>query len=75
MQAGDVFGEIALVNAVRRTADVVALKETRVLAMDWESLRRIRRMFPHISTKLFLNISKILGERLAARTEQWIARS
>jgi hypothetical protein len=54
---------------------VVALKETRVLAMDWESLRRIRRMFPHISTKLFLNISKILGERLAARTEQWIARS
>jgi predicted RND superfamily exporter protein len=75
LQAGDVFGEVALVDAGRRTADVVALKETRVLAMDWESLRRIRRMFPHTSTKLFLNISNILGSRLAARTEQWIARS
>ncbi|MBW2071011.1 MAG: MMPL family transporter [Deltaproteobacteria bacterium] len=74
LHPGDVFGEIALVNAVRRTADVVAVNESEVLCIDWESLQRLRRIFPHISSRLFLNISKILGERLAVRTEEWICR-
>jgi len=71
---GEIFGEIALVDAVRRTADVIATEDTRVLAVDWDSLERIRRMFPRISTKLFLNISKILGKRLAATSAQRLAQ-
>jgi len=74
LHAGEVFGEIALVDAVRRSADVVATEDTQVLSIDWQSLERIRRMFPRISTKLFLNISKVLAKRLAATDLQWIAR-
>jgi CRP-like cAMP-binding protein len=62
---GDVFGEIALVNETSRTAHVIATVPTRVLAIDWAALERIRRIFPKVSTRLFLNLSRILGTRLA----------
>ncbi len=67
LHSGEVFGEIALVDEVERTADVVALgDDTQVIEIDWKSLERIRKIFPHLASKLFLNISKILGKRLAA---------
>ncbi len=67
LQSGEVFGEIALVDEVERTADVVALgDDTQVIEIDWKSLERIRKIFPHLASQLFLNISRILGGRLAA---------
>jgi hypothetical protein len=74
LQPGDIFGEIALVEEVERTADVVASEDSRVLEIDWTSLERIRRIFPMISSKLFLNISRVLGARLAATSEQLVAK-
>lgn len=68
METGDVFGEIALVSNVPRTADVVAHQELKVLSMDWESISRITKVYPRISAKLFQNLSSILGERLACNT-------
>jgi predicted RND superfamily exporter protein len=62
---GDIFGEIALVNEVERTANVIATKATRVLAIDWEALERVRKIYPRLSARLFLNLSRILGTRLA----------
>lgn len=67
---GEVFGEIALVGEVARTAHVVATRPTKVLAVDWASLERIRKIFPRVSTRLFLNISRILGTRLAFTNTQ-----
>ncbi len=74
LHPGDIFGEIALVEEVERTADVVASEDSRVLEIDWTSLERIRRIFPMISSKLFLNISRVLGARLAATSEQLVAK-
>jgi len=68
MATGEVFGEIALVSKVPRTADVVALKDLKVLVMDWDSISRITKVYPRIAAKLFLNLSSILGERLAGNT-------
>lgn len=67
---GDVFGEIALMNEVERTADVIATEQTRVLSLDWPALERVRKTFPRISAKFFLNISRILGTRLAVTDAQ-----
>lgn len=67
------FGEIALVSEVERTADVYAITDSKVLEIDWASLERIGRIFPNISTKLFLNISRVLGMRLKATSERLVA--
>lgn len=65
MEMGEVFGEIALVSKVPRTADVVAVQNLKVLVMDWDSISRVTKVYPRISAKLFRNLSSILGERLA----------
>lgn len=68
METGDVFGEIALVSKVPRTADVVALQDLRVLVMDWDSISHVTKVYPRVSAKLFRNLASILGERLAYTT-------
>ena len=64
---GDIFGEVGLVSKVRRTADVIALTNTRLLVLDADSLLRLRRFSPYLSSHIFYNLSRILGERLAER--------
>jgi len=65
MKPGDVFGEIAFVNEIRRTADVCAASAITVVKFDYERLKSDLRYFPGIVAKLNFNISYILGERLA----------
>ncbi len=67
MVPGDIFGEIALVSELERTADIIAGSETTVLKLEWSSLERMRKFLPMISSKLFLNISKIIGARFATQ--------
>ena len=68
MKTGEIFGEVALVSNVPRTADVVAQEELKVLILDWDSISQITKVYPRISAKLFQNLSSILGERLACNT-------
>jgi len=65
LNPGDIFGEMALVSEVERTADVIATESAKVLEIDWKSLERIGKLLPRLSAKFFLNISRILGTRLA----------
>ena len=64
LKPGDVFGEIALVEPGLRSADVRALEPINYLEIDWNGLKRIQRIYPRIAGRLFLNLSRILGERL-----------
>ncbi|MBW2661355.1 MAG: cyclic nucleotide-binding domain-containing protein, partial [Deltaproteobacteria bacterium] len=64
LNPGDVFGEIALVEPGLRSADVRVLEPINYLEIDWNSLKRIQRIYPRIAGRLFLNLSRILGERL-----------
>ncbi len=64
LNPGDIFGEIALVEPGPRSADVRALQPIKYLEIDWEGLKRIRRIYPRIGGKLFLNLSRVLGQRL-----------
>lgn len=73
LSTGDAFGEVALVSAVERTADVTATSDTRLLVFNWEALHRIQRFSPYIASRLFLNLAAIIGVRLQenlARLEQ-----
>jgi len=69
LKPGDVFGEIAFVREIKRTADVVARNAVTVLKFDFERLEHDLQYFPRIVAKLNFNISYILGERLAERIQ------
>jgi hypothetical protein len=36
----------------------------KYLEIDWNGLKRIQRIYPRIASRLFLNLSRILGGRL-----------
>ncbi|MCL5062373.1 MAG: cyclic nucleotide-binding domain-containing protein [Nitrospirae bacterium] len=64
LKGGDIVGEMALVGGGTRSANVIALEDTELLRIDDKSLDRVRRRFPRIAAKLFLNISRVLSNRL-----------
>jgi predicted RND superfamily exporter protein len=64
---GDVIGEMALLGGGTRSATVTATETTELLRLDEQSLERVRRRSPRIAAKLFLNLSRILSDRLRAQ--------
>ncbi len=67
LQRGDVFGVTSLIRSEDRGsemfADVIALEDVEVLAMDERFRSRIWR-YPRIAARIFFNISTALLERL-----------
>lgn len=62
---GEVFGEIAVVATNHeRIADVVATEPSRVMVLRWSDIHRIARIYPRVSSRLFHNLSAIIGKRL-----------
>lgn len=68
LNPGDVFGEVGFVGATRRTASVRATEAVALLALDAATSHQAALMHPFIMNKLLLNISRILGRRLAEAT-------
>ncbi len=73
LRRGDVFGEMALVRHDERSADVVAKQDVEVLAVDERFLQRIQRRYPRIAARVFLNLTRILSDRLQRMNEQLVA--
>jgi hypothetical protein len=73
MRRGDVFGEMALVRHSERSADVVASADVEVLSVDERFLARIQRRYPRIASKVFLNLTRILSDRLERMTNQVVS--
>jgi uncharacterized protein len=61
---GDVFGEMGLIRHHNRMADVIATDDAEVLVVNERFLGRMQRRYPRIGAKIFLNIAKILSDRL-----------
>ena len=59
LRPGDVFGEMALVGDGRRTADVFADTEVRVLAMFGTRFRELQTLAPEVARRL----DRIASER------------
>lgn len=66
--AGEVFGEIGFVKEIQRTANVRAVTNVEVLVFNFEKMQANMKYFPRIYAQLNLNISRILGLRLADTT-------
>lgn len=61
---GGIVGEMALLRRAPRGADVVASTDLDALAIDEDFLRRLRIRYPRLASKFFLNIARILSDRL-----------
>ena len=70
---GDVFGEMGLVRRHERSADVVALDPVEALSVDERFLERIQFRYPRIASKVFLNLTRIVSDRLQRMTDQYVA--
>jgi hypothetical protein len=64
LKRGDVCGEMGLLRHHERTADVIATEDVEVMAMDERFLSRVQQRYPRIGSKVFLNIAKVLSDRL-----------
>lgn len=70
---GDVFGEMGLVRRHERSADVIAVEPVEVLAVNERFLQRIQFRYPRIASKVFLNLTRIVSDRLQRMTDQFVA--
>ncbi len=70
MGRGDVIGEMALVRARPRSADVIVDQAVEYLVLDHGFLDRLQRRHPRIAAKVFLNLTRILSDRLESTTDQ-----
>lgn len=61
---GDVFGEMGLIRRRERTADVIAAEDVEVIVVDERFLSHLQCRYPRTGAKIFLNIAKILSDRL-----------
>ena len=52
---------------------VVAASDVELLAVDERFLERIQRRYPRIASKVFLNLTRILSDRLQSMTDKYIA--
>ncbi|WP_309383399.1 MMPL family transporter [Cerasicoccus frondis] len=67
---GDVFGEVALISDIKRTANVIASTDARLLRLNWSELQNLQHYNPFLSSRLFLNLSRILCQRLKSSNER-----
>jgi len=76
IDAGNVFGELALFGQARRTADVVAASAGQLLELTAEAIGRLSETAPRVHTALALAVGRSLADRLgrANREIQALAR-
>ncbi|HJQ85138.1 MAG TPA: MMPL family transporter [Candidatus Binatia bacterium] len=73
LRRGDVIGEMGLVRHDERSADVLAASDVEVLAVDERFLQRIQNRYPRIASRVFLNLTRILSDRLQRMNERYVA--
>lgn len=70
MGPGVAFGELALVDGGRRSADVVAAEPSTIHRLGFDRLRALEVDHPGVTAALLRNIARLLSGRLRRVTEQ-----
>jgi uncharacterized protein len=74
MHVGELFGEVGPLSGGKRTADVLALEDTQVLVLSWQRIDRLTRLYPILAFRLFRNLTRIIGVRLAQTSQELTAK-
>src|SRR5262245_45654618 len=69
LDRGDVVGEMGMLRQRPRSADVGATEDLEYLVLDGRFPRRLRRQYPRIASTVFLNLMRILSDRLGSTTD------
>jgi CRP-like cAMP-binding protein len=69
---GDVFGEMGLIRGTTRSANARAREDADLFVFNEETLAKMQQSYPGISSRFFLNLSKILSDRLQQRTDKYL---
>ncbi len=67
---GDVFGEMAFIDAERRSASIKAKRSCILLSMTRNDFRKLGKGYPHIQLMMLKNITRILAKRLRTADER-----
>ncbi|MCH2061766.1 MAG: cyclic nucleotide-binding domain-containing protein [Verrucomicrobiales bacterium] len=66
---GQIFGEVGLLTATGRTADVIALEDGLILVLTRQTAMRLIKTKPGLMATVLLNIGRILASRLTGTYE------
>ena len=72
LNRGEIFGELAYLSEVPRTADVVTTEETELLVLSQDIVRRIMDKMPAIAARVLFNLSLILCARVGQSTRNLV---
>ncbi len=67
---GSLFGEMGLIDSAPRSADVIAPKGARLMAITCDDFAGLLRREKHLAVKVLWGLSQVLNRRLRATTEQ-----
>jgi CRP-like cAMP-binding protein len=72
LNAGDFFGELALVDEGPRSADVIALDDVALLKITQAVVAAVAGVFPTAAFKLLIAIGRIMVERLRLANQRYV---
>jgi len=75
LEAGDAFGEVALLNQAPRSASVEAVRETVLIKITAASLQKLLAEHPALAAQFLYHLAKSLGRQLGDLTLKLRARS
>ena len=70
LTVGDVIGELAFLNNVPRTADVVATGPVEALILTPESIEKVISADSKTSARVYKNLSRLVATRLSSATQK-----
>lgn len=70
IEAGNMFGELALLEGGKRTADVVAATDVECLVLTHEALDILSEQSPELASHLVFAVARSLAERLRRATRE-----
>lgn len=69
---GDLFGEMAFLSEMPRTADVAVAEDAELLVLTQPQMRRAIQAMPDVSAKVLFNLALVLTAKLRTGTEKLV---